>query len=178
MIADISENALNLSAHRCYSLVRGKLAGWPLREPLQLVWRLACDYSLSLNLFTSLRPPLLYVSKWGAGWLPAGERSERQHKKGGDLLASDAEGKRSPKISTARCRRRYVVGRRRDVVSEVTMTRVGQPSGRVMMDGMLAAGGPTSGLVERSRSPGRPGPLATSNNSVELCERRAMDTCS
>ena len=59
-------------------------------------------------------------------------------------------------------------GGRRGVVS--------QPSGREMMDGMLAAGGPTSGLVERARSLGRPGPLATSNNSVEFCERRGDET--
>ena len=68
--------ALILSAHRCYSLVRGEPAGCPLRELLRLVWRLACDYGSEPQMFTSLRPPLLYVSKWGAGWLPAGERSD------------------------------------------------------------------------------------------------------
>jgi len=40
-----------------------------------------------------------------------------------------------------------------------------------MMNGMLAAGGPTPGLLEQARSLGRPGLVANSNNVVELCER-------
>ena len=49
---------------------------------------------------------------------------------------------------------------------------VGQPSDREMMDGMLAAGGPTPGLLEQARSLGRPSLVANSNNSVELCEKK------
>ena len=48
---------------------------------------------------------------------------------------------------------------------------VGQPSDREMINGVLAAGGPTPGLSEQARSLGRPGLVANGNNAVELYER-------
>ena len=48
---------------------------------------------------------------------------------------------------------------------------VSQPSDREMMKGVLAAGGPTPGLLEQARSLGRPGLVANGNDAIELCER-------